>query len=58
MGQPLRRPKDTTDYMNAGSIDVRSLAAGTRLVDIDYRSSNAAGTAKIRYASFYALPLD
>jgi hypothetical protein len=56
--QPLRRPKDTTDYMNAGSMDVRSLAVGTRFVDADYRSSNAAGTAKIRYAHIAALPLE
>ena len=57
LGQPLRRPKDTTDYMNVGCMDVRNLAAGTRFVDVDYRSSSASGTAKIRYVHLVALPL-
>jgi hypothetical protein len=56
--QPLRQPQDTTDYMNAGSVDVRSLSAATHYVDVDYRTSNAVGTAKIRYVHIVAVPLD
>jgi len=55
--QPLREPQDTTDYMSAGSVDVRSLAVGSRLMDIDYRSESASATAKIRYVHLVALPL-
>ncbi len=55
--QPLRRPQDTTDYMNAGSVDVRNLGAASHFVDVDYRSSNGSGTAKIRYVHVVALPL-
>jgi hypothetical protein len=58
LGQPLREPNDTTDYMNAGCVDVRNLSVGTRMVDVDYRSENSGATAKIRYARFYALPLE
>jgi len=38
-------------------VDVRNLAAGTRFVDVDYRSSSASGTAKIRYVHLVAIPL-
>jgi len=47
----------TSDYIYGGSMDVRNLATGTRMVDVDYRSSNTSGTAKIRYVHFVALPL-
>jgi len=55
--QPLRRPQDTTDYMNGNCVDVRNLATGTRQVDVDFRSSASSGTAKIKYAHLVALPL-
>jgi len=58
MGQPLREPNDTTDYMQAGSVDVRSLASGTHKLDVDYRSERTSATAKIRAARIVALPLD
>ena len=58
LAQPLREPNDTTDYMQAGCIDVRSLGTGTRRLDMDYRSENSGATAKIRTARLYALPLD
>ena len=58
MAQPLVEPNDTTDYTLGASIDVRSLATGTRFVDVDYRSENTSATAKIRYAHIVAVPLD
>jgi len=58
LGQPLLEPNDTTDYMNVGCMAVRSLSAGSRRFDVDYRSENASATAKIRTARFVALPLD
>jgi hypothetical protein len=53
-----RRPVNTTDYLNAGGIDVRSLATGTRRVDVDFRSSGAGGTAKVKNVHFVAIPLE
>jgi hypothetical protein len=55
--QPLRQPQDATDYMNAGSMDVRNLAAGTRKLDVDYRSGTSGRTAKVRYVHAVAVPL-
>lgn len=55
--QQLRRPKVASDYLNFTSIDVRNITTSRR-VDMDYRTTNAAGTAKIRYARSYQLPLD
>ena len=52
-----RRPVNTTDYMNAGCVDVRNLAAGTRRADVDFRSSSAAATAKIKNVHLVAVPL-
>ena len=58
---PRRRTptqRDATDYVFAGSMDVRNLAAGTRSVTVNYRSSSTSGTAKIKLARVTALPLD
>jgi len=52
-----RRPVNTTDYMNAGGIDLRNLAAGTRKVDVDFKTNGAGGTAKVKNVHFVALPL-
>lgn len=54
---PMMRPQATSDYMNAGCIDVRNLAAGTRVVDVDFRSKNASGSAKIKDIFWVGLPL-
>jgi len=54
---PLLRTQAAANYMNSGCIDVRNLATGTRMVDVDYRSSNASGTAKIRNARLIAVPM-
>jgi len=56
-GDQLMRPKATTDLLNFSSIDIRSLAA-SRTVDMDWRTTNAAGTAKVKRLRFYGLPLD
>ena len=58
LGENLRRPQDTTDWMNAGCIDVRELASGTRRVDVDFHTSSAAQTAKIKSVHLVALPLE
>jgi hypothetical protein len=55
--QQLREPNDTTDYMQFVTVDVRSLS-GTKRFDVDYRSENAAATAKIRTVRFCGLSLD
>ena len=55
MANPLRRPHDATDYMGGTSMDVRNLAAGTRRMDVDFRSS-AATLAYMRDAHVAALP--
>jgi len=54
---PLLTTQAAANYMNSGCIDVRNLATGTRTVDVDYRSSNASGTAKIRNVRLIAVPL-
>jgi len=56
-GQQLMRPKHTTDLLNYSSIDVRALTT-TRKVDMDFRTTNAAGTAMVKRLRFYGLPLD
>jgi len=56
-GQQLMRPKDATDLLNFSSIDIRSLTT-PRTVDMDYRTTNAAGTAMVKRLRFYGLPLD
>jgi len=56
-GQQLMKPKDATDLLNYSSIDVRSLTA-PRKVDMDFRTTNVGGTAKVRRLRFYGLPLD
>jgi len=57
-GQQLMKPKHATDLLNYSSIDVRNLAASPRRVDMDWRTTNTAGTAKVRRLRFYGLPLD
>ena len=54
---PLLTTQAAANYMNSGCIDVRNLATGTRTVDVDYRSSSASGTAKIRNVRLIAVPL-
>jgi len=56
-GDQLMMPKDTTDLLNFSSIDVRNLTT-SRMVDMDWRTTNAAGTAKVKRLRFYGLPLD
>jgi len=56
-GQQLMRPKDTTDLLNYSSMDVRNLTT-PRMVDMDWRTTNSAGTAKVKRLRFYGLPLD
>jgi hypothetical protein len=56
-GQQLMRPKDVTDLLNYSSIDIRNLTT-PRKVDMDWRTTNAAGTAKVKRLRFYGLPLD
>jgi hypothetical protein len=56
-GDQLMRPKDATDLLNFSSIDVRNLTTA-RMVDMDWRTTNAAGTAKVKRLRFYGLPLD
>jgi len=56
-GQPMRKPNVASGYVTAGSVDVRSLTT-SRTLTIDYRSTNAAGSAKIRTVRFMGLPLD
>jgi len=54
---PRKRPRVTTDYFECSCVDVRNLAVGTRVFDVDYRTENSSGTAKIKYCMFVALPL-
>jgi len=56
-GQQLMKPKDATDLLNYSSIDIRNLTT-PRKVDMDYRTTNAAGTAMVKRLRFYGLPLD
>jgi len=56
-GDQLMRPKATTDLLNFSSIDVRNLTT-PRMVDMDWRTTNSAGTAKVKRLRFYGLPLD
>jgi hypothetical protein len=51
------KPKHTTDLLNYSSIDVRNLTT-PRKVDMDFRTTNAAGTATVKRLRFYGLPLD
>ena len=57
MGQPMRRPRATSDNLGIGCVDVRNLSAGTRRVDVDWRSTNTNATAGILYVHVIALPL-
>jgi hypothetical protein len=57
-GSQLMKPKHVTDLLNYSSIDVRgNLTAAPRL-DMDWRTTNSAGVAKVKRLRFYALPLD
>jgi len=56
-GDQLMRPKDVTDLLNYSSIDIRSLTT-PRTVDMDWRTTNSSGTAKVKRLRFYGLPLD
>jgi len=56
-GQQLMKPKDVTDLLNYSSMDVRNLTT-PRKVDMDWRTTNAAGTAKVKRLRFYGVPLD
>jgi len=56
-GRQLMKPKDVTDLLNYSSIDVQNLTT-PRKVDMDYRTTNAEGTAKVKRLRFYGLPLD
>lgn len=56
-GDQLMKPKHATDLLNYSSIDIRNLTT-PRTVDMDYRTTNAAGTAKVKRLRFYGLPLD
>jgi len=51
------RPKAANDLLNFSSIDIRALTT-PRQVDMDFRTTNVAGTAKVRRLRFYGLPLD
>jgi len=53
----IMRPKDASDLLNFSSIDIRALTT-PRQVDMDYRTTNAAGTATVKRLRFYGLPLD
>jgi len=53
----IMKPKAANDLLNFSSIDIRALTT-PRQVDMDYRTTNAAGTAKVRRLRFYGLPLD
>jgi len=55
--QQMRQPKNTSDYLSFNCVDVRSITT-PRTVDIDYRSSSASGTARIKFARSYQMPLD
>ena len=56
-GQQLMKPKNATDLLNFSSIDIRNLTS-PRMVDMDWRTTNAGGTAQVRRMRFYGLPLD
>jgi len=53
----LMKPKAANDLLNFSSIGIYDLTT-PRQVDMDFRTSNAAGTAKVRRNRFYGLPLD
>ena len=53
----MRRPSNASDYFGCACVDVRNLSSGTRVFDVDYRTSNSSGTAKIKNVHFEALPL-
>jgi len=55
--QQLMRMKNTTDLLNFSSIDVRNVTT-PRTVEMDVRTTNAAGTAMVKRLRFYGLPLD
>jgi hypothetical protein len=57
LAQQLREPQDTTGWLTFGCVAVRNLSAGTRKVDIDYRTENSGYTARIKNARLVALPL-
>jgi len=56
-GQQLMKLKNVWDLLNYSSIDVRSLTT-PRKVDMDFRTTNTTGTAKVKRLRFYGLPLD
>jgi len=56
-GDQLMRPKATSDLLNFSSIDARNLTT-PRTIDMDFKTTNAAGTAKVKRLRFYGLPLD
>jgi len=56
-GQSLRQPKATSDYLNFTAINVQNITT-SRTHETDFRTTNASGTAKIKYARLYELPLD
>lgn len=58
LSENVRRPQDTTDWMNAGAADVRELATGTRRLDVDFKASSVAPIAKIKYVHLIAVPLE
>jgi hypothetical protein len=51
----LGEPNDATDYMSYSSVKVRNLAAGAHTITVQYRSENAAATARIRNARVVAI---
>jgi hypothetical protein len=55
-GQSMRRPTKAGSYMTAGTIDVRDLGTSPH-VDVSLRSARRTCTAKMKYASFVAVPL-
>jgi hypothetical protein len=56
-GDQLMKPKHATDLLNYSSIDVRNVTT-PRKVDMDFRTTSAAGTAMVKRLRFYGLPLD
>jgi len=56
-GQQLMKPRDVSDLLNYSSIDVRNLST-PRKVDMDWRTTNSGGMAKVKRLRFYGLPLD
>jgi len=56
-GDQLMKPRSATDLLNYSSVDIRSLTS-SRMVDMDWRTTGAAGNAKMKRLRFYGLPLD